>query len=202
MIILGLTGSMGMGKSTVTKMLRLVFHVPVWDADQGVRDLLATDLDLIAEIRTLYPEVMVLGKIDRSLLRSRAFEDEACLSTLERLIHERAFSLALQFLAKMRHLKVPLCVLDVPLLFEVGWDELCTHTAVIYAPPAIQQERLLRRADLNETRIQHILRRQWTSEEKRARATYEIQSGLSKRITFQQLDKIITEISKEKLQDA
>jgi len=194
MVILGLTGSMAMGKSTITKALRLVYHIPVWDADQTVRDLLATDLGLIQEIGGQYPEVMVEGKIDRTALRAKAFEDETCLSTLEHLIHKRAFRLAVQFIDKMQRLGVSFCALDVPLLFEVGWEKLCTHTAVVYAPLFVQKQRLSLRPDLNEAKIAHILSRQWNLAEKRALATYEIQSGLSKENTIRQVDQIIQDI--------
>jgi len=202
MIVLGLTGSMAMGKSTVTKVLRLVYHIPVWDADQAVRDLLATDLDLIQEISERYPEVMVEGKINRAALRSKAFEDEACLSTLEHLIHEKAFLLAVQFIEKMRRLGTSFCALDVPLLFEVGWDKICTHTAVIYAPPSIQRQRLSLRPDLNEAKIAHVLSRQWCLAEKKALASYEIQSGLSKANTVRQVDRIIQDIKSRQVQYA
>jgi dephospho-CoA kinase len=194
MIILGLTGSMAMGKSTVTKVLRLIYHMPVWDADQEVRNLLATDCELIQEIGERYPEVMVEGKVNRSSLRAKAFEDEACLSTLEHLIHKKAFLLAVKFIEKMRRLGVSFCALDVPLLFEVGWNKICTHTAVIYAPPSIQRQRLSLRPDLNEVKIAHILSRQWSLAEKKALATYEIQSGLSKENTIRQVDRIIQDI--------
>jgi dephospho-CoA kinase len=202
MIVLGLTGSMAMGKSSITRMLRLIYHVPVWDADQAVRDLLVLDPDLIQEIANRYPKVMVGGKIDRSLLRSRAFEDEECLTTLEHLIHERAYSQMIQFLEKMRRLSIPWCVVDVPLLFEVNWHSVCTHTAVVYAPSFIQQQRLQRRPDLNESKIEHILRRQWTLAQKRELATYEIQSGLSKGHTFRQLRDIIEDMKSMRIKYA
>lgn len=202
MIVLGLTGSIAMGKSTITQMLRQVFHIPVWDADEAVRDLLSTDRELIKEISEKYPEVVVNGIIDRSLLRSYAFEDEECLTTLEHLTHGRAFSKAIDFLAKMQRLGIPFCVLDVPLLFEVGWDRVCTHTVVVHAPVSIQKQRLKRRPDLNEKKIEHILSRQWSEQEKKALATYEIQTGLSKGNTFRQIDHIINDIKSKQNQHA
>lgn len=195
MIVLGLTGSMAMGKSTITRALRLIYNVPVWDADQAVRDLLVEDLQLIQEIKDLYPEVMVGGKVDRSLLRSKAFRDKHCLTTLENLLHERAFSKMIEFLEKMRRLGVHWCVVDVPLLFEVGWDCLCTHTAVIYSPSFIQQQRLRKRPDLNLENLNHVLNRHWTLPQKKAQATFEIQSGLSKGHTFHQLKTIVKDLT-------
>jgi dephospho-CoA kinase len=202
MIVLGLTGSMAMGKSTITRMLRLIFRIPVWDADQTVRDLLATDSQLIQEIAKKYPHVMVADKIDRSVLRSLAFEDENCLVVLESLIHERAFSLGVQFLEKMRRLGVPLCVFDVPLLFEVNWDRVCDYTAVVYAPSFIQQQRLKRRPDLTAYKIQHILKRQFSLAQKKALSTYEIRSGLSKGNTFRQLSRIIEDMKLKQIYHA
>lgn len=202
MIVLGVTGSIAMGKSTITRMFRLIYQVPVWDADQTVRDLLVSDQELIYEIGTRYPQVIVGGKIDRSLLRSKAFEDEECLVTLEHLIHEKTFSKGIQFLNKMRRLGVPLCVFDVPLLFEVGWDRVCNYTALVYAPSFIQQQRLRKRPDLNDAKIEHILKRQWTLDQKKALATYEIQTGLSKWNTFRQLSVIIKDVKSKQVHDA
>ena len=195
MIVLGLTGSMAMGKSTIIRALRLIYNVPVWDADQAVRDLLVEDLQLIQEIAVLYPGVMVEGKVDRSLLRSKAFRDEECLTTLEHLIHERAFSKMIEFLEKMRRLGIRWCVVDVPLLFEVGWDSFCTHTAVIYSPSFVQQQRLQKRPGLNLENLNHVLNRHWTLPQKKAQATFEIQSGLSKGHTFRQLKTIVKDLT-------
>jgi dephospho-CoA kinase len=202
MIVLGVTGSMAMGKSTITKMLRLIYRIPVWDADQAVRDLLVSDDELIQEIAIMYPQVMVNGKIDRSLLRSKAFEDEDCLVTLERLIHEKAFSQGIQFLSKMHRLGVPLCVFDVPLLFEAGWDRVCTYTVLVYAPTFIQRQRLQKRPDLNEAKIERILKRHWSLDQKKALASYEIQTGLSKWNTFRQLSSIIKDVKSKQVHDA
>lgn len=186
-----------MGKSTITRVLRTVYHIPVWDADQAVRTLFVEDALLIQEIAALYPEVIVDGKISRIALRARAFDDEECLTTLEHLIHGRAFAQALLFLEKIRRLCIPLCVLDVPLLFEVAWDKVCTHTMVVHAPPFIQIQRLERRPDLDESKIQHILYRQWDLSKKKALATYTIQSGLSKGYTICQVKRILQDLKKE-----
>lgn len=195
MIVLGLTGSMAMGKSTVTRALRLIYNAPVWDADQAVRDLLGEDLQLIQEITDLYPDVIVGRTVDRSLLRSKAFQDEKCLTSLEHLIHERAFSKMIEFLEKMRRLGIHWCVVDVPLLFEVGWDSLCTYTVLIYSPSFIQQQRLQKRPGINLENLNHVLNRHWTLPQKKAKATFEIQSGLSKGHTFRQLKTILEALS-------
>jgi dephospho-CoA kinase len=193
---------MAMGKSTVTKMLRLIHHIPVWDADQAVRELLVSDEDLIHEISLRFPEVMVDGKIDRLRLRSKAFDDYDCLTTLEELIHERAFSKGLEFLKKMQRMGVRICGFDVPLLFEVGWDRVCTHSVLVYAPAHVQQQRLQSRPDLNANKIAHILGRQWTVEKKKEKATYEIQTGLSKWNTFRQLSDILKDVKLKQVRHA
>lgn len=87
-----------------------------------------------------------------------------------------------------------MCAIDVPLLFEVGWDQVCTYTALVYAPPFVQQQRLKKRPDLTASKIEHILNRQWPLDKKIVLATYEIQSGLSKWNTFRQLSAIIKDI--------
>jgi len=194
MIVLGITGSMAMGKSTVSRILHLIHHIPVWDADEVVRELLASDQEIIKEISKRYPQVMVQGKINCFSLRGLAFDNEECLRTLEHIIHEKAFHRATQFLTKMQKLGVSICSLDVPLLFEVGWDRICTHTVVVYAPSFIQKQRLWRRPDLSERKIKHILSRQWALSQKKARATYEIQTGLSKWNTCRQVNRIIKDL--------
>jgi dephospho-CoA kinase len=193
---------MAMGKSTVTKMLRLIYRIPVWDADQAVRDLLVSDHELIQEISKRYPDVIVNKKVDRPRLRSKAFEDPECLTTLEDLIHHRAFSKGQQFLEKMQRMGVKICGFDVPLLFEVGWDRVCTYTALVYAPPKIQHQRLQSRPDLNAAKIAHILGRQWTYEQKKERATYAIQTGLSKWNTYCQLSAILKDINAKQVKHA
>jgi dephospho-CoA kinase len=199
MVVLGLTGSMGMGKSTVTRMLRLIYHIPVWDADQVVRDLWATDPHLIQEVTKLYPQVIVKGKIDRPLLRALAFSDEACLERLEHLVHGQALSDCKKFLKKMQRMNIPLCVLDVPLLFEQAWEYLCTYTAFVYAPSFIQQQRLQRRPYLAQKNIKFLLKRHKSLSQYKALATYEIQTGLSKGNTFRQLSRIIEDMKSKKI---
>lgn len=191
-----------MGKSTITRMLRLIYNIPVWDADQAVRDLLATDQELIQEIAQRFPEVMIKGKVDRLRLRSKAFEDADCLTTLEELIHERAFAKGLEFLNKMQRLGVRICGFDVPLLFEVGWDQVCTFTALVYAPAKIQHQRLQNRPDLNAAKIAHILGRQWSVEQKKELADYFIQTGLSKWNTYRQLSAILKDIKLKQVHHA
>jgi dephospho-CoA kinase len=191
MIILGVTGPMAMGKSTVSKMLHQLFHIPIWDADQVVRELLQNDISLISEISKCYPQVMKEGKIDRLTLRSLAFENPDCLTTLETLIHARAFKEAVSFLNHMERTHVPICVLDVPLLFEVGWDKVCTHTLLVQAPLFIQLLRIQHRPDLNQAKIDHILSRFLPMNVKKKLATFTIQTGLSKHHTFKQLKNIL-----------
>ncbi len=177
MVILGLTGSIAMGKSTAT----LFFHrlrVPVFDADAVVHRLYASDRTLIAAIETMFPGVVKTGQVDRGLLSRHVLGDETTLARLEALVHPAVAHASRSFLAAASRRGETLAVLSVPLLFETGLDRDCDAVAVVSAPRHIQARRALLRPGMTRDRLDAILARQIPDTEKRRRADFIVLTGL------------------------
>lgn len=167
--ILGLTGSIGMGKSTVAAMFRDL-GVPVFDADAAVHALQGSGGALLPAIEGAFPGTTGPGGIDRAALRDRIFNDPAARQRLEAIVHPAVAAERHRFLA--RHADAPLVVLDVPLLFETGGDAACDAVAVVTAAPEVQRARVLARPAMTESAFAAILAAQLPDAEKRARATH------------------------------
>lgn len=178
MRVLGLTGSIGMGKTTAARMLRQD-RVPVHDADATIHRLLAPGGAGVAAVEAAFPGVRRDdGAIDRSALGARVFGDPAALRRLEAILHPLARAATVRFLGRMRRQRRPVVVLDVPLLFETGGERLCDAVAVVSASAMIQCQRVMRRPGMTKTRFRAILARQMPDREKRRRADYVILTGL------------------------
>ena len=153
MIVVGLTGSIGMGKSTAASMLRRM-RVPLFDADQVVHQLLAPGGAAVTPVMAMFPGVTTAeGGIDRALLGRRVFGDPEALGRLERIIHPMVAAREKQFLARARARRKPVAVLDVPLLFESRGATRCDSVVVVSAPPMLQRQRVLRRPGMTEARF-------------------------------------------------
>jgi len=174
MIILGLTGSIGMGKSTTTQMFRDL-GIPVYDADASVHALYEGDLVPILE--KAFPGVSVNGKIDRECLSKKVIGDRNALVHLEKIVHPAVREREEAFLKQHYEAGSDLVVLDIPLLFETGGDKRVDKIAVVSAPPAIQRERVLKRPDMDVDKFEKILARQMSDAEKRARADFIIDTS-------------------------
>jgi len=174
MIILGLTGSIGMGKSTTTQMFRDL-GIPVYDADASVHALYEGDLVPILE--KAFPGVSVKGKIDRECLSKKVIGDRNALVHLEKIVHPAVREREEAFLKQHYEAGSDLVVLDIPLLFETGGDKRVDKIAVVSAPPAIQRERVLKRPDMDVDKFEKILARQMSDAEKRARADFIIDTS-------------------------
>lgn len=172
-VILGLTGSIGMGKSTTAAMFRDA-GVPVWDADATVHALYSPGGDGVPGIAALCPEALKDGGIDRGALRDWIARDAAALGRIEAVIHPLVAQSRAQFLAA--HSGAPLVVLDVPLLFETGGHAYCDATLVVSAPADIQRARVLERQGMTEAHLDAILAKQMPDTQKRARATHVIET--------------------------
>ena len=172
-VILGLTGSIGMGKSTTAGFFRDA-GVPVWDADATVHRLYQPGQPAAQAIAQHFPAVLTAdGAVDRAALRALIAANPSVLDRLNALVHPLVASDRRAFLD--RHAAAPLVVLDIPLLFETGGDALCSATLVVSAPPEVQRARVLARG-LSEADFQMILSRQVPDAEKRARATHVIET--------------------------
>ena len=170
---LGLTGGIGMGKSTAAQMFRDLGH-PVWDADAAVHRLYAPGGDAVAPVAAAFPGVLKDGGIDRAALRLVLADSPDGFQTLERIVHPLVAADRAAFIA--RHDAAPIVVLDIPLLYETGAERGMDGVAVVSAPPAIQRARVMARPGMTEENFQMILSRQMPDSEKRKRADWVIPS--------------------------
>ena len=172
--ILGLTGSIGMGKSTVAAMFR-EFGVPVFDADAEVRRLQGPGGALVPEIEAAFPGTTGPSGVDREKLGGLAFHDSAAMARLEAIVHPAVAAERAAFL--LEHAGQKLVVFDIPLLFEKGGVDEVDAVAVVSAGPELQRERVLARPGMTPERFAAILARQLPDAEKRARADHVIDTG-------------------------
>lgn len=187
MIVLGLTGSIGMGKSTASRMLGRL-RVPVFDADLYVHRLLGPHGAAVGAVAAAFPGVeMESGGIDRRRLGERVFADREALRRLEGILHPRVEAAEKRFIARAQARGAAVAVLDIPLLFEVGGERRCDYVAVVSASPILQRQRVLRRPAMTEARLAAILRQQMPDREKRRRADFVIPSGLGRALTWRRL---------------
>lgn len=172
-LILGLTGSIGMGKSTTTGFFREA-GVPVWDADAAVHDLYAPGGAAVAPIGALHRAAVREGAVDRAALRDWIAADPTALKQIEAVVHPLVARSRAEFLAA--HADKPLVVVDVPLLFETGGEKHVDATLVVTAPPEVQRARVLARPGMTEEHFRTILSKQIPDAEKRARADHVIET--------------------------
>ncbi len=174
MIVLGLTGSIGMGKSTVAKMFADE-GVPVFDADAAVHRLQGPGGALVEEIEAHFPGTTGPDGVNRGALAERVLGEPEKLRRLEALVHPAVALERQAFLAE--HSAAPVVVLDIPLLFEAGGSSQVDKIAVVSAPAEVQRERVLARPGMTVEKFERILARQLPDEEKRARAHFVIPTG-------------------------
>jgi dephospho-CoA kinase len=179
MKILGLTGGIGMGKSTAAKALRRA-GFPVFDADAAVHRLQAPGGRALPLISALFPGTVQRGVLDRAALRAVVLNDREKLRQLEKILHPLVRAEQRRFLAHARARGVRLAVLDIPLLFEGGGDKHVDYTMVVSAPRAIQMARVRRRRRMSDAEIAQIISLQMPDVEKRRRADVVIRTGLSR----------------------
>lgn len=169
---LGLTGSMGMGKSTTAGFFAEL-GLPVWDADAAVHRLYALGGAAVAPITAQFPAALGPTGIDRAVLRQIISSNPAALSTLETIVHPLVAEDRETFIAQAT---ADIVILDIPLLFEKGTEATLDATLLCTAPPALQKSRLLARGTMSESQIETILARQMPDAEKRARATHIVET--------------------------
>jgi dephospho-CoA kinase len=170
-LLLGLTGSIGMGKSTVAQMFADE-GVPVFDADAAVHRLQGPGGAVVAAIEARFPGTTGANGVDRAALGAAVLGDDAAMKALEAIVHPVVGAERAAFLA--RHAAAPLVVFDVPLLFETGGDRGVDTVAVVSAPPEVQRARTLARPGMTAAKFDAILARQLPDADKRARANWVI----------------------------
>jgi dephospho-CoA kinase len=174
MIKIALTGSIGMGKSTVAKMFEAA-GVPVFDADAVVRQLQGPGGALVDRIGQLFPGTVRCGTLDRDCLAQIVLDDPAKLQALEGIVHPAVRDWRQAFVDK--HAGAPALMFEIPLLFETGGEKEFDKAVVVSAPAATQRARVLQRQGMSAAKLQSILRRQTPDEEKRRRADFVIDTG-------------------------
>jgi dephospho-CoA kinase len=190
MIVLGLTGGVGMGKSTAAAMLRRM-RVPVHDADAAVHRLLARGGAAVKSVAREFPGTLKDGAIDRAALGARVFADRAALARLEAILHPRVGAVERRFLRRQRQRRAPVAVLDIPLLFETGGERRCDGVILVTAPAFLQRRRVLARRGMTEARLAAILARQCPDAERRRRAQFIVPTGLGRGVTFRRLRRVL-----------
>ncbi len=190
--ILGLTGSIGMGKSAVAAMFSDL-GVPVFDADAAVHRLQGPQGALLGEIEAAFPGTTGPQGAHRAKLGAAVFGDKAKLAVLEAIVHPPVAALRQQFLAANADAR--LIVFDIPLLFEKGGNAGVDAVVVVSASPEAQRARVLARPDMSAEKFAHILALQMPDAEKRARADYVIDTGTSRAETAQAVARLVRQIT-------
>jgi len=193
MIVLGLTGSIGMGKSTAADMLRAM-GVPVHDSDATVHKLFAHDRALRDAIGARFPYAVSDAGVDRQALGAAVFGNPEARRDLEAIVHPRVREAAEAFLRLHRRQRTPLVVLDIPLLYETGGEDRVDGVIVVSAPAALQRRRVMARPGMDAERFAGILASQMPDREKRRRADFVVETGLGKAYTFRRLKRIVMSI--------
>jgi len=192
MIVVGLTGSIGMGKTTASAMLREL-GLPLFDADRVVHRLLSPGGAAVLSVAEAFPGVRAQnGGINRGLLGQRVFGDALELKRLEAILHPMVARNEKDFLGRVRARREPIAVLDIPLLFETGAESRCDYVIVVSAPAFLQRQRVLRRPGMTEIRLAAILRKQTPDHDKRRRADFTVPTGAGRALTLRRLRTIIT----------
>jgi len=192
MVILGLTGSIGMGKTVAAATFRQL-GIPVHDADAAVHDLMAPAGEAFAAIAECFPDAVTNGTIDRRRLGDRVFGDAISLRTLEDILHPLVRRRERTFMRRASAQRAPMVVLDIPLLLETGGDSRVDAVVVVSAPAFVQRHRVLARPGMSEGKFQDILANQVPDREKRRRADFIVESGNGRLESLRTIRKIIAE---------
>ena len=194
MILLGLTGSIGMGKSTTAAMFAAE-GAPVYDADAAVHQAYAKGGAAVPHVEAAFPGVSEKGAVHRGRLSQRVLNDPEALKQLEAIVHPLIGAHRMAFFERANAANAEVVVLDVPLLFETGGDQNMTAVAVVSAPAELQRERVLARPDMTTEKFEAILARQIPDAEKRARADFVIDTGRGLEAAREQVRAVLNTLS-------
>ena len=176
MLVIGLTGGIGMGKSTAAAILRKM-GLPVYHADKAVHALLKKNGAAVKPIAKIFPQVLKNGAIDRAALGHIVFHHPARLSRLEKILHPLVHKVEKEFLRKARKEKAKAAVLEIPLLFETGAQKRCDYVVCVTAPQKIQHARVMRRPGMTRAKLKGIYERQMPDAKKRKLADFVVDTG-------------------------
>jgi len=192
-LLVGLTGSIGMGKSETARMF-VQLGIPVYDADAAVHSLYEPGGTAVVPVSEAFSGCVRNGRIDRAALTARVTGNPAELARLEAIIHPLVGVKQQEFVEHAAAAGADLVVLDIPLLFETGGEARMDAVVVVSAPEDVQRRRVLAREGMTEARLAAILARQMPDAEKRARAHYVVDTGSGLDRTFEQVRKIVAEL--------
>lgn len=193
MKIIGLTGGIGMGKSTIAAAFRRA-RIPVFDADATVHALQTHGGRAVRAIGQAFPGAVRNGAVDRAALRAIVIPDPASMRVLERILHPMVRVAERAFLARARRARRPVVVLDIPLLLETGGERRVDLVLVVSAPRSVQRARVRARRRMTEAQIDTIIARQMPDAEKRRRADVIISTGLSRYHALRHLRRLIQDL--------
>ena len=193
MILLGLTGSIGMGKTTAVGAFASC-GIPIFEADAVTHDVLGLNGAALPIVMRVFPEAVSNGLIDRTKLGDVVFRDGGALQKLEGIIHPLVSDQEQAFKAQAAADGCWLAVFDIPLLFETGASHRFDYIAVVSAPASIQRTRVLKRAGMTEEKFEAIIARQVPDQVKRCKADFVIDTGSGKRRTVQHIQRIIEDL--------
>jgi dephospho-CoA kinase len=193
MRILGLTGSIGMGKSTTAKLFAEA-GVPVYDADAAVHQLY--EGEAAPAIEAAFPGTTANGKVDRQKLSARVVHDAAAIKQLEQIVHPMLGASRQKFFADAEAAKAPVVVLDIPLLFETGGEKRVDAVVVVSTSPKVQRERVLARGTMDEAKLDAIIAKQTPDAEKRKRADFVVDTSHGLEPVRAQITHILAEVVK------
>lgn len=192
MLVIGLTGSIGMGKSTVAARFR-ERGIPVCDADALVHELY--EGEAVAPVEKAFPGTTADGRVDRQKLSAALVADPTGFKRLGEIVHPLVHAAEMECLGSAFRAGSKLAVIEIPLLMENGADRRCDVTVVVSAPAEVQRERVLARPGMTPEKFETILSRQMPDAEKRARATFVVDTGCTIPETLAAVDRIIDELS-------
>lgn len=195
MLIVGLTGSIGMGKSETAKMFRAL-GVPVYDADAAVHKIYAPGGPAVAPLEAAFPGVTGASGVDREALAQRVLGDAKALKKLESIVHPLVRLQQLEFLQQAARAGSEIVVIDVPLLYETGGESQVDCVVVVSAPYQTQRQRVLARPGQSEEKFQAILSKQISDEEKRRRADFVIDTDQGLEAAMQQVREILPHLAR------
>jgi len=193
MFVIGLTGSIGMGKSTTARFFAEA-GVPVHDADAIVHRLY--EGEAAPAIEAAFPGTTAGGKVDRLKLAERVLGDKAALRQLESIVHPLVREAEVRFLAEAEGKGAPVAVLDIPLLFETGGQERVDAVVTVSAPAEVQRERLMQRAGMTEEKLEALIANQLADAEKRRHADFVVDSSQGFEVARAQVEEILRQVAK------
>jgi dephospho-CoA kinase len=193
MRVLGLTGSIGMGKSTTAKLFAEA-GVPVYDADATVHKIY--EGEAAPAIEAAFPGTTVDGKVDRERLSSKVVHNPAAMKQLEQIVHPMLRAYHQAFLNSAERSGAPVAVIDVPLLFETGGEKRVDAVVVVSTSPEVQRERILARDNMTSEKLDAILARQLPDAEKRKRADFVVDTSHGLEPVRERIKEILTEAAK------